>query len=125
MSTVDIDALLVEIEPGKPCGPNLEYDPAFLALDREAEGKPEVQYGATITPAVPPDWKTVRRMAGELLQRSRDSAPGRSPARANLALSGIAGMADGVVLIERLLDARWDSVHPELDADDVNRGQRE
>jgi type VI secretion system protein ImpA len=120
MSTVDIDALLVEIEPGKPCGPNLETDPAFLALDREAEGKPEVQYGATITPAIPPDWKTVRRMAGELLQRSRDLRLVIHLLRANLALSGIAGMADGVVLIERLLDARWDSVHPELDADDGN-----
>jgi type VI secretion system protein ImpA len=120
MSTVDIDALLVEIEPGKPCGPNLESDPAYLALDREAEGKPEVQYGATITPAVPPDWKLVRRMAGELLQRSRDLRLAIHLLRANLALNGIAGMADGVVLIERLLETRWDSVHPELDADEGN-----
>jgi type VI secretion system protein ImpA len=120
MSTVDIDALLVEVEAGKPCGPNLEQDPAFLALDREAEGKPEVQYGATITPAVPPDWKVVRRMAGELLQRSRDLRLAIHLLRANLALHGIAGLADGVELIERLLDTRWDSVHPELDADDNN-----
>ncbi|CAH0296529.1 hypothetical protein SRABI118_04245 [Massilia sp. Bi118] len=120
MSTVDIDALLVEVEAGKPCGPNLEGDPAYLALDREAEGKPEVQYGATITPAVPPDWKVVRRMAGELLQRSRDLRLAIHLLRANLALHGIAGLADGVELIERLLDTRWDSVHPELDADDDN-----
>jgi type VI secretion system protein ImpA len=118
MSTVDIDALLVEVEPGKPCGPNLEEDPAYLALDREAEGKPEVQYGTTITPAVPPDWKAVRRMASDLLQRSRDLRLAIHLLRANLALNGIVGMADGVVLIERLLDTRWDSVHPELDADD-------
>ena len=120
MSTVDIDALLVEVEAGKPCGPNLEEDPAYQVLDREAEGKPEVQYGATITPAAPPDWKVVRRMAGELLQRSRDLRLAIHLLRANLALHGIAGMADGVVLIERLLDTRWDSVHPQLDADDDN-----
>ncbi|MFC5548790.1 type VI secretion system protein TssA [Massilia aerilata] len=120
MSTVDIDALLVEVEAGKPCGPNLEQDPAYQLLDREAEGKPEVQYGATITPAVPPDWKVVRRMAGELLQRSRDLRLAIHLLRANLALHGIAGMADGVALIERLLDTRWDSVHPQLDADDGN-----
>jgi len=40
--------------------------------------------------------------------------------RASLALSGVAGLADSVTLIERLLDQRWDSVHPMLDAEDGN-----
>lgn len=120
MSTIDVDALLLEIDPDTPCGPDLEYDPAFLALEQEALGKPEVQYGETITPAVPPDWKVVRRMAGELLERSRDLRLAIHMARASLALTGIAGLADSLVLIERLLDARWDSVHPLLDADDDN-----
>jgi type VI secretion system protein ImpA len=120
MSTIDVEALLLEIGPDTPCGPDLEYDPAFLALEQEALGKPEVQYGETITPAVPPDWKIVRRMAGELLERSRDLRLAIHLLRANLALSGIAGMADALVLVERLLDARWDSVHPLLDLDDDN-----
>jgi type VI secretion system protein ImpA len=120
MSTIDVDALLLEIGPDTPCGPDLEYDPAFLALEQEALGKPEVQYGETITPAVPPDWKIVRRMAGELLERSRDLRLAIHLLRANLALSGIAGMADALVLVERLLDTRWDSVHPLLDLDDDN-----
>jgi type VI secretion system protein ImpA len=120
MSTVDIDALLMAVDPVAPCGPNLEDDQAFLALDREAQGKPEVQYGATITPAVPPDWKAVRHIACELLGRSRDLRLAVHLLRANLALNGIAGMADGVVLIERLLDGRWDSVHPMLDAEEDN-----
>lgn len=120
MSTIDVDALLEEIGPDAPCGPDLEYDPAFLALEQEALGKPEVQYGETITPAVPPDWKIVRRMAGELLERSRDLRLAIHLLRANLALSGITGMANALVLIERLLDTRWDSVHPLLDAEDDN-----
>jgi type VI secretion system protein ImpA len=120
MSTIDVDALLLEIDSDAPCGPDLEYDPAFLALEQEALGKPEVQYGETITPAVPPDWKIVRRMAGELLERSRDLRLAIHLARASLALSGIAGLADSLLLVERLLDTRWDSVHPLLDADDDN-----
>lgn len=120
MSTIDVDALLLEIDSDAPCGPDLEYDPAFLALEQEALGKPEVQYGETITPAVPPDWKAVRRMAGELLERSRDLRLALHLLRASLALHGISGLADGVALIERLLDARWNSVHPLLDADDGN-----
>lgn len=118
MSTIDVDALLLEVEADAPCGPNLEYDPGFVALEQEALGKPEVQYGDTITPAVPPDWKVVRKSATGLLERSRDLRLAVHLLRANLALFGIAGMADVIGLIERLLDERWDSVHPELDPDD-------
>jgi type VI secretion system protein ImpA len=120
MSTVDIDALLLEIDTATSCGPNLEGEQAFLALENEARGKPEVQYGATITPALPPDWKIVRSMAKELLGRSRDLRLAVYLLRANLALNGIAGMVDSLVLIERLLDARWDGVYPLLDAEENN-----
>jgi len=120
MNTIDVDALLLEVAPDAPCGPDLEYDPAFLALEREALGKPEVQYGGTVTAAVTPDWKSMHRMAGELLARSRDLRLALHLLRANLALNGIPGLADAVVLVERLLDTRWDSVHPMLDATDDN-----
>lgn len=118
MSTIDVDALLLEIDADAPCGPNLEYDPDFVALEQEALGKPEVQYGKTITPATPPEWKQVRRLASGLLERSRDLRLVVHLLRANLALSGIAGLADAIDLIARLLEQRWDSVHPELDPDD-------
>ena len=118
MAKLDVDALLQELDPAAPCGPNLEYDPVFVALELEVLGKPEVQYGESVTAAVPPDWKSVRRIAGELIGRSRDLRLAVHLLRAELALTGIDGMADGVRLIERLLDERWDSVHPQLDADD-------
>lgn len=120
MSQIDVESLLQEIDSSAPCGPNLEYDPTFVALELEAVGKPEVQYGDTITAAVPPDWKAVRKMASGLLERSRDLRLAVYLLRAELALSGIVGLADGLRLIERLLDERWDSIHPELDADDDN-----
>jgi type VI secretion system protein ImpA len=118
MSLIDVDALLQELDPAAPCGPNLEYDPVFLALELATVGKPEVQYGDSLTPAVAPDWKSVRTMATGLIERSRDLRLAVLLLRANLALSGIAGMLEPVRLIERLLDERWDSVHPQLDADD-------
>ncbi|HEU4373156.1 MAG TPA: type VI secretion system protein TssA [Telluria sp.] len=118
MSRIDVDALLRAVEPDAPCGPNLEYDPVFVALEQAVLGKPEVQYGATISAAVPPDWKLVRRMAADLLARSRDLRLVVHLLRANLALDGIDGLADAIRLIERLLDEQWQAVHPELDADD-------
>jgi type VI secretion system protein ImpA len=116
----DVNDLLQEVDAAEPCGPNLEYDPVFVALELAVLGKPEVQYGDSITPAVPPEWKVVRKMASELLARSRDLRLAVYLLRAELALVGIDGMSATLHLIERLLDERWDSVHPELDADDDN-----
>jgi type VI secretion system protein ImpA len=118
MSQIDVDALLRAVDADAPCGPNLEYDPLFVALEQAVLGKPEVQYGATISAAVPPDWKIVGRMAADLLARSRDLRLAVHLLRASLALDGVNGFADGLRLIERLLDEQWQNVHPELDADD-------
>ena len=41
---------------------------------------PEVQYGDTIVPAVPSEWKQVKKHAFDLLARSRD--PVQQPAKA-------------------------------------------
>jgi type VI secretion system protein ImpA len=120
MSLVDVDVLLLELESGAPCGPNLEYDPAFMALEQQALGKPEVQYGDTIVPAVPPEWKDVKKQALELLGRTRDLRVAMLLVRALLALHALPGFADGMRLVERLVAERWDSVHPALDPDDGN-----
>lgn len=118
MSMVDIDSLLQEVSLDEPCGPNLEYDPEFLELEQALLGKPEVQYGDTITPAIPPEWKVVKRLATGLLARSRDLRVVMALARAGLALHGMEGLAQSMTLARRLLDERWDSVHPQLDPDD-------
>jgi type VI secretion system protein ImpA len=118
MSKVDVDAVLREVDAASPCGPNLEYDPVFVELEQAVQGKPEVQYGDTISAATPPDWKAVDRLASGLLERSRDLRLVLHLMRAQVALHGLDGLADGMRMLERLLDERWDSVHPQLDADD-------
>ncbi|HEX8593013.1 MAG TPA: type VI secretion system protein TssA [Pseudomonas sp.] len=118
MGTFDVDALLLELDPLLPCGLNLEYDPRFVELERAALGKPEVQYGDTITAAAPPEWKLVKALSLELLQSARDLRIAVPLLRANLALQGMPGLADSLGLIERLLEERWDHVHPQLDPDD-------
>nr|WP_315392877.1 type VI secretion system protein TssA [uncultured Duganella sp.] len=118
MPVIDFDSLMQDVDGDAPCGPNLEYDPDFVALEGEVVGKPEVQYGATITAAVPPDWKAVDRAARALLLRSHDLRLAVHLTRASLALHGMPGLAGGLRLIERLLEEQWDGVHPQLDADD-------
>jgi len=119
-TSIDIAALAAPLGDAAPCGENLEYDPLFLALEEAASGKPEVQYGSTITPATPPDWPAVRHAALQLMQRSRDLRLAVPLARALLGLRGAGGLADGLGLLAELLERHWDGVHPQLDPDDGN-----
>lgn len=118
MHILNTDELLAPLADQAPCGLNLEYDPMFLSLELAIAGKPEVQYGNSISAAVPPEWKTVKKLSLELLSRSRDLRIVAPLLRALLALHGFAGLAEGLVLVQRLLNERWDSVHPQLDPDD-------
>jgi type VI secretion system protein ImpA len=118
MRIVDVEALLQELSEEEPCGPNLEYDPAFFELEQAAIGKPEVQYGDTITPAVEPEWKVVKKLSLDLLSRTRDLRVAVPLVRSMLSLHGLPGFADGAQLLQQMVSTRWDSVHPQLDPDD-------
>lgn len=118
MAFIDVSTLLQPLHPETPCGPDLEYSPAFLDAARALEGSPEVQYGSLLVAAVEPDWKRIKSAALELLAQSRDLRLAVWLTRALLVLHGIPGMADGLAFIEGLLARHWDGVHPQLDAAD-------
>lgn len=115
---IDLTALAHPMGDTAPCGENVEYDPAFLQLEEEALGKPEVQYGETITQAIEPNWKLVTSLALPLMHRSRDLRLAMWLTRAQLNLHGIHGLNAGLGLIESLLINCWDGLHPQLDPDD-------
>ncbi len=120
MSALDIDRLLTPVAEDNPAGDNLEYDPGFMEFERLAQGKPEQRMGAEVIPAVEPDWAEVESRAEELLGRTKDLRVAVHLARAALRRHGFAGLADGLVLVSRLLEQYWDGVHPRLDPDDDN-----
>lgn len=118
MATLDAGALLAEISAGMPCGEDVEYDPEFLELERVVHGKPDAQYGDTIVEAVPPDWKQAQTLALSLFARSHDLRVAVHLSHALLNRSGFSGFADGLGLLEGLIDQHWEHVYPLLDADD-------
>ncbi|WP_208530434.1 type VI secretion system ImpA family N-terminal domain-containing protein, partial [Pseudomonas aeruginosa] len=63
---LDVPVLLAAVSPDSPCGDDLEYDAAFLELERIAQGQPERQMGDAVLPAEPPEWPRVRALASEL-----------------------------------------------------------
>lgn len=118
MVELDIDKLLQARSDDEPCGPDLEYDPDFMALEQNIEGTPEKQIGDRIEPAQPPNWKLVKKDALALLERSCDLRLIMYLTRAMLNMDGILGFARALSLMQRAVDAYWDSIRPQLDPDD-------
>lgn len=117
---IDIEPLLAEAAEEPPCGPNLEYDAAFLELEQSTQGRPEQQFGETVIPAEEPAWGEVQDLALSLLQRSKDLRIAVPLTRALVNLEGVAGLNAGLKLIHEMLLRYWDHVHPQLDAEDDN-----
>lgn len=97
-----------------PCGPDLEYDNAFLELNLKVAGKPESQFGG----AEPPDWRAAHEIAEDLLNRSRDLRIAVTWLRAGLHTAGIAALAPGLALLAGMMETQWQHVHPLPDPDD-------
>lgn len=97
-----------------PCGPDLEYDNAFLEITQAAEGKPESQFEK----ATPPDWRAVREQADALFERTRDLRLALLWLRAQLHLEGARAFAPGLRLLTGLLQDQWEGLHPRPDEGD-------
>ncbi|MFL9995396.1 type VI secretion system protein TssA [Paraburkholderia sediminicola] len=120
MATLAAGEMLADISTTDPCGVDLEYDPDFLELERVARGTSDVQYGKTVIAGTPPDWKIAESLSLGLLAKSRDLRVAVHLSRALLHRQGFSGFAEGLALIEGLLEQRWDQVYPLLDRDDDN-----
>jgi type VI secretion system protein ImpA len=116
--SVDTEAFLAPITGDVPGGPDLTYDPEFMALEQAAQGKSEQQFGDTVIPAEEPNWRDVRQRAEALLERSKDLRVAVLLARALTRMEGMEGLAAGLEIIRELLVRYWDTLHPALDHDD-------
>ncbi len=120
MTALPVDDLLAPLGDDTPCGDDLEYDPAFVALEAASRGKPEQQFGDKVIPAEEPDWRSVHEQALEIAQRTRDLRVAVLLARSGAHVYGLRAYASGLALVAGLLERHWPHVHPKLDADDNN-----
>lgn len=114
---MNIDALLQPLRDDAPCGDDLEYDAAFMALEQARSGKAEQQFGNTIIPAEPPDWQQVAQQAEQLLTRTRDIRLLLILTEAWAHTRGLAGCAAGLTLLSEALTRYWPTLHPALEFD--------
>jgi len=120
MAVIDIENLVKEVSADKPCGENLKHDVSFMELATEAKGKPEQIMGDSVKPAQDPDWKVVQKLAEKLFSNTKDIRVTVYLITALLHNKGIPGFAAGLILLHKILDQYWDTVHPELDPEDNN-----
>lgn len=97
-----------------PCGPDLEYDNAFLDLSKAAEGKPDTQFDK----GAPPDWRNVLAKLDEVFERTRDLRVAMLWLRALVATQGVRALPAALHLVCGLLETQWDFLHPRPDPDD-------
>ncbi len=117
---IDPQRFTSPVQEGGPSGPNLEYDPEFLALERAQQGRPEQVIGSVVKPGEDPDWPDVRTRAEALLARTRDLRVGVALTMSLLHTEGFTGLAAGLAILRGLLETQWHTVHPQLDAEDDN-----
>ncbi|MFC1805606.1 ImpA family type VI secretion system protein [Planctomycetota bacterium] len=120
MPLIDVEALTAEISPEAPCGEDISYDPAFSELDRIAQGTQEQVMGDEVIAAEEPNWSDVARRSLELLARSRDLRVLTYLILAALKVEGLTGLRDGLAVLRRLIETRWDTFYPLLDPEDDN-----
>ncbi|WOI47228.1 type VI secretion system protein TssA [Acidovorax sp. BLS4] len=109
---IDLDALLAPTSDAPPCGEDLTYDAEFLALENAANGKPEQQFGETVIPAEPPDWREVEKRSTALLSRTKDIRVVAKLSHALTNTQGVRGMSQGVQLMSAMFSQHWDHLHP-------------
>jgi type VI secretion system protein ImpA len=117
-----IKSLSQLISDEMPSGENLEYDPQYLEMVAlyEAKEKSGAATAGDERPQSDPDWKGVEKLAGGLLERTRDLRVLAYAAIASIHTRGLIEFRDNLKLLKVYLQDLWDFVHPQLDPDDNN-----
>ena len=115
---LDISPWLEPVDAANPSGVSLRDHPSFHEIERLMEPRVEVMRDERNRPVsevpIPVDWSEVLAKSEELRRHGRDLRLLVIVARAHANERGLAGLADGLMLVARTLEAHWETLHPEL-----------
>jgi type VI secretion system protein ImpA len=110
------DELLDPISGESPGGVALRYDPIYDKI-KEARREAEDAWGGEPKKA---DWNLVVKLSKEALaKRSKDLQIAAWLTEALVRRQGYAGLRDGLVLLDGMLDRYWDTLYPEIEDGDL------
>jgi len=115
---LDISPWLEPVDAANPSGVSLRDHPSFHEIERLMEPRVEVMRDERNRPVsevpIPVDWAEVLAKSEELRRQGRDLRLLVIVTRAHANERGLAGLADGLMLVARTLEAHWETLHPEL-----------
>jgi type VI secretion system protein ImpA len=116
--------LLAPLSADAPCGPPARYDPVFteIRLLRE-EDDPQLPMGQWERPLKRADWPAIEAKCIDMLAvRSKDLQIAVWLVEAWMRQHGVDGLRQGLRMLDALLRAYWDDLHPQIEAGDMAQG---
>lgn len=118
----DLAPWLEPLSDQNPSGDSLRDHPEFLEIERLTApradaGRNETGRSEAGPAPAPVDWSEVLRRCEGLRSSGRDLRLIVLVVRAHANQRGFAGLADGLILVERTIERHWDTLYPELRAD--------
>ncbi len=111
-ATSRYDDLLEPASDASACGDDLEYDPAFIMLQAAVAPSAPVQYGDFVETPASVNWAEAERECEALLARTKDLRVAIILLRAAVRQRGAAGLRDGMVFLQSLLERYGSGLHP-------------
>jgi type VI secretion system protein ImpA len=117
---IAIDSLLQPISPEAACGEDLSFSAEFDSiLEARREEDASLDQGDWVRDVKEADWPQVIEKSSQILSsRSKDIRVAGWLAEALGKSDGFAGLADGLALLERLIEQFWPQLHPLPDGED-------
>jgi len=119
--------LLAPLAADAPCGAPARHDPVFttIRLLRE-EDDPQLPMGQWERPLKRADWPAIEATCiGMLAERSKDLQIAVWLVEAWMRQHGVDGLRQGLRMLDALLRAYWDDLHPRIEADEAGQGDIE
>ena len=104
--------LLEPVSAEEPCGPDLEYDPAFVMLQAAVAPRTDAQYGDFVDAPQQANWAEAERDCRALLLRTKDLRLLTILIRCRIRQSGAEGLRDGVAVLLQMLTRYGEALHP-------------
>jgi type VI secretion system protein ImpA len=116
-STTGIKEYLTALSAEEPCGPNLEYDPEYVALLTRMIPRGDTQLGDFIKAPEEPNWGEIERECRQMLSRSRDITILLLLLRCRIHVAQASGVREVLEILIGWLERYPDHVHPQLTID--------
>ncbi|MET0388963.1 MAG: type VI secretion system protein TssA [Polyangiales bacterium] len=111
------ESILAPISDASPCGEDLEYDPEFLSLAKQADPPPRTRLVGPDAPPEEPPWASILDQAIAMCGRTKDLRIAVILVKAAARCHGLGGLAQSLLILRTLIEQFWLPIHPPLDDD--------